>query len=101
MSLQNYRLRNTCLCKCLKSHVSVHPRTVNMLKGVKHCFNLHDSSFMSFVHDSGKISVGKKSFLVISETLRPFVNTLTPEESSFSVIGRTNKNEFKCNYLRN
>ena len=36
MSFRNYRLLNTCLCKCLKSHVSVHPRIVNMLKDPKH-----------------------------------------------------------------
>ena len=59
MPLRTYRLRNTCLCKCLKKHVYVHPRTVNMLKGAKQHCNLHDSSFISFVHHYGKISVGK------------------------------------------
>ena len=59
MSFQNYRLRNACLCKCLKSHVSVHPSSVNMLKGPKRCENLKDSSFISFVHHSGKNLVGK------------------------------------------
>ena len=35
MSFQNYRLPNNCLCKCLKSHVSIRPRKVNMLKNPK------------------------------------------------------------------
>ena len=83
MSYRNYRLRNTCLCKCLKSHISVHPRSVNMLKGPKKGSNLHDSSFISFVYHSGKISVGKKSFLVISEILRPLVDTFTSDEKYF------------------
>ena len=57
MSARNYRLRNMCLSKCLKSHVSVHPVTVNMLKGLKHCFNPKGSSFLNFVYRSGKVSV--------------------------------------------
>ena len=53
----NYRLQNTCLCKYLKSHVSVHSGTVNMLKGLKNCCKLHDSSYISFGHHAGNISV--------------------------------------------
>ena len=59
MSFQNYRLRNTCFCKSLKSHVSVHPGKFNMFKGPKHDCNLHDSSFTTFVHHYRKISVAK------------------------------------------
>ena len=59
MSFQNYRLQNACLWKCLKSHVSVHPSSVNMLKSPKHWENLQDSSFISFAHHSGKILVEK------------------------------------------
>ena len=59
MSFPNHRPPNKCLCKSLKSHVSVHRRTVNMLKRPKHCCNLHDSSFIDFVYHFGKISVGK------------------------------------------
>ena len=35
MYFRSYRRRNAWLCKCLKSHVSVHPRTVNWLNGPK------------------------------------------------------------------
>ena len=59
MSFQKYRLPNTSFCKCPKSHVLAHSRTVNMLKGPKHCWDLHDSSFVSFVHYSAKIALGK------------------------------------------
>ena len=59
MSFQNCRRPNTSLCKCLTSHVLVHPGTVNMLKGPKHCSNMHDRSFITFAHHSGKISVEK------------------------------------------
>ena len=59
MSFRNYRLPSTYLGKYLKRHVSVHSRTVNMLKGFKHCFNLHESSLISFVYQSGETAVGK------------------------------------------
>ena len=59
MSFRNYRLQNTCFCKCLKSHVYVHSRRVNMLKRPKYCWNLHDGSFISFLNHSWKISVEK------------------------------------------
>ena len=37
--------------KCLKSPVSGHLWTVNMLKRVKHCPNLQCSSFVKFSYD--------------------------------------------------
>ena len=36
MHLRRYGRRKMCLCKCLKGHVLVHPKTVSMLKGPKH-----------------------------------------------------------------
>ena len=48
MYLRNYRLQKTWLLKCLKSPVSEHLWTVNMLKGPKHCLNLHGSTFAIF-----------------------------------------------------
>ena len=62
MSFLNYRLQNACLCKCLKSNVFVHPRTVNMLKCPKYCCNMNDTSFISFDHYFWKIWVGKSFF---------------------------------------
>ena len=38
--------------KCLKSPVSEHPLTVNMLEGPKRCWNLHDSIFIIFCYHS-------------------------------------------------
>ena len=83
MSFWNYKPWNRCLCKCLKRHFSVQPTTINMLKGRKHCRNLHDSSFISFGHQSGKNLSWKKFFLVVSEILRSFFNILTPDENYF------------------
>ena len=61
MSLQTYRLQNKCLCKCLKSHISVDSKSLKMLKGPKNCCNMHDS-FTSFVYHLWKISVAKSLF---------------------------------------
>ena len=54
-----FQRRKKCLCKSLKSHGLVHPRTVNMLKGWKHCWNLEDSSFIIFFGNSERIEVQK------------------------------------------
>ena len=59
MSFGNYKLQNTCLCKSLKHHLSVQPRTVNTLKCPKDCCNIDHSSFITFVHHSVKIYVAQ------------------------------------------
>ena len=62
--------RKTCLCKCLKSRISVQPSTLNMLKGPEHCWNSHDSRFIIFGHHSEKF-------------WRPFFNISTLDEKYF------------------
>ena len=57
MYFRNYRRRKTCLCKYLKSHNSVHPRIVNMLKGLNHCWNLDDNRFSGFFCHCERTSV--------------------------------------------
>ena len=47
MYFRNYRLQKVWLLKCLKSLVSEHSWTVNMLKGTIHCWNLQESSFIN------------------------------------------------------
>ena len=45
----------TCVNNSIKSAVSEHPLTVNMLKGPKHLGNLHEKTFiMFFDHSEGK-----------------------------------------------
>ena len=59
-------------------------RTVNMLKGPKHCIILHGSIFVKFFDYSEKES--KNSVLVGPEISRLFVNILTPgDKYSLSV----------------
>ena len=76
----NYRLEKADLFICPKSRVSEHLRTVNMLKGSKHCRNLHSSIFVIFFDHSEKKISSNNSFLVVFEIFRVFVNILTPNE---------------------
>ena len=48
----SFRLKKAGLLKFLKSPVSEHLWTVNMLKGPKHCLILHDSNFVIFLDHS-------------------------------------------------
>ena len=81
-------LRKTWLLKCLKSRVSEHPSTVNMLKGPKHCWNLHGSTFIRLFHHSKRNWVGK-CLLVISEILELCLKTLTVD-GKYSLNNREN-----------
>ena len=44
----NHTLEKIWFLECLKILASEHFLTVNMLKGPKHCFNLHSSIFVNF-----------------------------------------------------
>ena len=48
----NYSLQKAALIKSLKSLVLEHLWTVNILKGPKHCFNLHGRIFVIFLDHS-------------------------------------------------
>ena len=53
-----YRQQRTWLLKCLKSPVTEHLWTINMLNGPKHCPNLDNCSFAIFGNNfSSKNSV--------------------------------------------
>ena len=58
----NYRLQKAELFKCLKSPMSEHLWTVNMLKGQKDCLNLHGSIFFLFFYLSETKSARKSLF---------------------------------------
>ena len=48
MYFWTYRLRKSCLDKCLESPVYEDPSTSNMVNGPKHCRNLKDSTITIF-----------------------------------------------------
>ena len=58
----NYRVQNVGPLKYLKSPVSEHLRTVNMLKNTKDCLNLHGSIFFVFSDHSERKSAPKFCF---------------------------------------
>ena len=45
-----YGLRETWLDKCLKSPLSEHRSSSNMVNGPKHCWNINDRSFIIFIY---------------------------------------------------
>ena len=62
MYLQNCRLRKTFLDKCLKSRFPEYPGINNMANGSKHCCNLNDSIFTTFINHLESNCVGKSLF---------------------------------------
>ena len=71
-----------------KKPCSEPPWTGDILKHPKYCWNMNDSSFIMFFPHSGRTSVAK-FFLVISQMLVLFVNTLTPHDK-YSLYIRVN-----------
>ena len=59
MYFQNYSLQKAWLLKSLKSPVSEHLWTVNILKGPKHIRNLHGRSFAIFFMNLKERQFGK------------------------------------------
>ena len=59
MYFRNYGLSKTWLDLSPKSPVSEHPSIVNMLKGAKHLWNLHERTFISFFHHFWRKWFGK------------------------------------------
>ena len=49
MYFRNYGFRKTLLDKCLKSRFLGGPSTINMVNGIKHCWNLIDTPFTIFI----------------------------------------------------
>ena len=94
MSFWNYGLRKAWLNKCLRSHVSEHSSTWNMLKGQKHCCNLQDSIFIFFSHQPAGSCIAK-CLSVTYEILGLLLKSIL-----MIIVGIYN-NQFKCNYLRN
>ena len=62
MYFRKYRLRKTCLDKCLTSPVSKHISKDTMTNGSKQCCSLNDSSFTIFIKHSGANYVRKNIF---------------------------------------
>ena len=59
MYFASYRLRNSCLDKCLKSPVSEDTSKSNMGNRTKHCLNLNNSTLTIFIDLCQRNWVGK------------------------------------------
>ena len=60
--------------------MSEHSWTVNMLKGPKDCLNMHHSILVIFFI-TFKENNSKNFAILVSETLRLFVNIMTPDDN--------------------
>ena len=79
MYFRNYRLSKIWLGHSLKSVVSEHPSTVNMLKISKHLWNLHESTFIMFFPSFLGELIWKISPIFKFQITGVFVNTLTAD----------------------
>ena len=95
---RKYGLIKAWLGKRLKRPISENSFRVNMLRRRKHCWNLHDSTFIIIFHHSERDWVAKMFLLVICKTLGLFVNTLT---NIFFATGRIygRNNLWICSYF--
>ena len=80
MYFRNYRLQKAWLDKCLESCVSENPWTLNVLKGLKHYWNLHSITFIIFFSSICRKVHCRMSLLVICKILGLFVNTLSVDD---------------------
>ena len=95
-----YTLPKAGLLKWLKSPVSEHVWTVNMLM-VQKIASFSTAVFLTYFWSLGKEISSENSALLVSETLRLFVNILTPDDKySLSVKAIDERYQFRCNYLK-
>ena len=80
ISFWNCRVEMLGLLTCLKRFGLEHLWTVNMLKGLKDCLNMHASIFFDNCWLLWKKIGSKSSNLVVSENLSLFVNILRSDE---------------------
>ena len=73
--------------------------TVNVFAGPKHCWNLHDSSFILLYHHHETNWVGIRFSYSYRKFYDCFLTCWLQIKSIIIIIGRSSLNIFKCNYL--
>ena len=101
MYFRNYRLSNTWLDHSLKSAVSEYPSTVNMLKGPKHLWNLHDSTFINIFTTLRRNDLENISLIELRNHMEYFLRHWLPITSIMFRNVKICCFLFKCNYLNN
>ena len=81
--------------------MSEHPSTVNMLKVPKNLWNLHESTFIIFFHNSAEKLFAKYLPDLSLKSKGYFLTYGLPIRSILFRIVRICRSWFKCNYLKN
>ena len=101
MYFRNYRQSNTWLNHSLKSTVSERLSTVNMLKGTKHLWNLHESTFsISFHHSEAKWFGKYRPYWSLKWGGCLLTRGLRITSILFRIV-RSSRSVFKSKYLKN
>ena len=87
--------------KCLKSPVSEHPSTSNLVNVRKHCWNLHHRPSIKFIDHCQIKWVGKSLSYWHPKSSDCLLTHWLPMKSILFLIERIERYQFRCNYLRN
>ena len=101
LAIPKLRTPNTWLDKCLKSPVSEDSSKKNMVNGLKHCWNLHQSAFIIFIDYCHGNWVGKSLFYWHDKSWECLLAHWMPMTSILFLIGTIWRYQLRCNYLRN
>ena len=101
MYFRNYRLRKTCLDKCLKDPIWEHLSTGDMVNGAKYWFNLNQRAFIVLSDHCEGNWVAKVTLRHMKILSGPFLNTVTADDK-YSLISmrQVNASNFRCIYIK-
>ena len=91
----------TWLDKCLKGSFPEDPSTSNMTDVAKHCWNLHQSIFITFIYHCQVTWVGKSFSYWRGKSFDFFLTHWLPMKSILFLIEAILRYHFRCNYLAN
>ena len=84
-----------------KSPVWEDPSTSNKVNGSKHCWNLNDNTFTTFIYHCDENSIGKRLSQAYPKSWDIFLTHWLPMTSILFLIDTIYCKIFRCNYLRN
>ena len=101
MYLRIYRLPKKWLNQPVKSAISEHPLTFNVLMGAKHLWNLHHSTFIIFFdHSERKLFAKHLLYSKLKSQVCLFTHWLPMTSILFGIVTICSS-LFKCNFLKN
>ena len=90
-----------CLLECPKAPIWEHSLEVNVLKGPKHCWSLHDSTFMLTSHSCQTKWEMYHAFWSDLKCENRLITRWRPITCILVTIDRNSRNKFQRNYLQN